>query len=136
VEGEQLRGDAGGGARSLITCTPQESFALQYSCTVQKVISSAGSTVVTEIGRGWAVEGRRGRRGEELDHLHSPGIVRVAIFLHRPKGHIVRRINGRHREIAPAVSVVFGASIIGAAAGDGGRGRLDASERVGRQPAR
>src|ERR1035441_1962213 len=48
VEGEQLRGDAGSGARSLITRTPQESVVLQYSCTVQKVMSSAGSTVVTE----------------------------------------------------------------------------------------
>src|SRR5664280_1756514 len=45
VEGEQLSGVAGAGASNLITWTPQESFALQYSCTVHSVMSSAGSTV-------------------------------------------------------------------------------------------
>jgi hypothetical protein len=46
--GEAELGFAGGGARSLITWTPQELVALAYSWKVQKVMLSVGSTTVCE----------------------------------------------------------------------------------------
>jgi hypothetical protein len=46
--GVQEAGVAGGGASSLVTRTPQELAALQYSWNVQRVWSSEGSTAVAE----------------------------------------------------------------------------------------
>ena len=79
---------------------------------------------------------RRGRRRRfKLDNLHPISVLGAAIFLERPESHIVVRIHRDARVVAPTVSSVLEAFVVGAGTGHEDQRRLHCAGGIAGQAA-
>ena len=109
-KGRPIHSDAAGrGSRDVVRPTRttgigariEESGIVRVLFAITLTVTEARLPTVGRIQAG----GRRRSRRLELNHAQAPRVGRVTVFLKRPGGHVIVRIDNGLRVIAPTLSV-------------------------------